>query len=113
MLVELDAHCQHVNDGCGRCKCDDYGISEAILNRKVEAIVNEYNELLATQLENQKLYFETLLQEVQEETEREVSGAVQRAVTQKLLKLQAKLDRCVKEKKFLHDISTMVSSTHP
>ncbi|GLU22009.1 hypothetical protein SLE2022_381120 [Rubroshorea leprosula] len=105
MLVELNAHCQHVNDGCGSCNCDDYGISEAILNSKVEAIVNEYDELLATQLENQKLYFETLLQEVKEEIEREVSEAVQKAVTQKLQKLQAKLDRCVKEKKFLDDLN--------
>lgn len=104
-LVELNTHCQHGNDGCGSCNFDDSGISEAILNSKVEAIVNEYNELLATQLENQKYYFETLLQEVKEETDREVASAVQKAITQKLQKLQAKLDRCMKEKKFLDDLN--------
>ncbi|BBG99163.1 zinc finger C3HC4-type RING finger family protein [Prunus dulcis] len=66
-------------------------------------IVNEYNELLATQLENQKVYFELLLQEVKEETEREISNAVEKAVP--LKKMQAKLDRCVKEKKFLDDLN--------
>lgn len=104
-LVELNGHCMHANDSCGSCGCADSGISEALLNSKVDAIVNEYNELLATQLENQKLYFETLLQEVKEETEREISEAVNKAVGQKLQRMKAKLDRCVKEKKFLDDLN--------
>ncbi|KAJ4851528.1 BRAP2 RING ZnF UBP domain-containing protein 2 [Turnera subulata] len=104
-LVELNAHCAHANGVCGNCECVDSGISEALLNSKVEAIVNEYNDLLATQLENQKLYFETLLQDVKDETEREITEAVKKAVAQKLQKLQAKLDRCVKEKKFLDDLN--------
>ncbi|GAV70916.1 zf-UBP domain-containing protein/BRAP2 domain-containing protein/zf-RING_2 domain-containing protein [Cephalotus follicularis] len=104
-LVELNSHCIHANDACGSCDCADSGISEALLNSKVEAIVNEYNELLVTQLENQKSYFETLLQEVKEETERSISEAVNKAVTQRLHKLQAKLDRCTKEKKFLDDLN--------
>ncbi|XP_028794102.1 BRCA1-associated protein isoform X1 [Neltuma alba] len=104
-LVELNSHCEHAGTGCGSCSCEDNAMSEAILNSKVEAIVNEYNELLATQLENQKLYFESLLQEVKEETEREISKAVEKAVAVKLQKLQSKLDRCYKEKKFLDDLN--------
>ncbi|XP_057248501.1 BRAP2 RING ZnF UBP domain-containing protein 2 [Beta vulgaris subsp. vulgaris] len=105
-LVELNAPCSHAVHGCGSCECsEDPGINDAILNSKVEAIVNEYNELLSTQLENQKLYFESLLQEVKEETEREIAEAVEKAVSLKLQKLQAKLDRCIKEKKFLDDIN--------
>ncbi|RVW87868.1 Transposon TX1 uncharacterized 149 kDa protein [Vitis vinifera] len=105
-LVELNAHCAHADHGCGSCDCsDDAGISEALLNSRVEAIVNEYSDLLTTQLENQKLYFESLLREVKEETEREISEAVEKAVTLKLQKLQAKLDKCVKEKKFLDDLN--------
>lgn len=104
-LVELNAHCVHANDGCGSCECVDSGFNEALLNSKVEAIVSEYNELLATQLENQKLYFESLLQDVKEETEREISKAVGTAITQKLQKMQAKLDRCVKEKEILDDLN--------
>ncbi|BFG24770.1 hypothetical protein CerSpe_110440 [Prunus speciosa] len=98
-LVELNSPYNE----CGSCECVDSGFSEALLNSKVEAIVNEYNELLATQLENQKVYFELLLQEVKEETEREISNAVEKAVP--LKKMQAKLDRCVKEKKFLDDLN--------
>lgn len=105
-LVELNVPCSHVVHGCGICECGgDSGINDAILNSKVEAIVNEYNELLSTQLENQKLYFESLLQETKEETEKEIAEAVDKAVSLKLQKLQAKLDRCIKEKKFLDDIN--------
>ncbi|KAL2936631.1 BRCA1-associated protein [Bienertia sinuspersici] len=103
-LVELNAPCPHDMHGCVSCECSgDPGINEAILSSKVEAIVNEYNELLSTQLENQKMYFEALLQEVKEETEKEIAEAVDKAVSLKLQKLQVKLDRCIKEKKFLDD----------
>ncbi|XP_062089939.1 BRAP2 RING ZnF UBP domain-containing protein 2-like isoform X2 [Humulus lupulus] len=104
-LVELNSHCLHANDGHELCEGVDFGFTEALLNSKVEAIVNEYNELLTNQLENQKLYFESLLQEVKEETEREISSAVEKAVTLKLQKLQAKLDRCLKEKNILNDLN--------
>lgn len=50
-------------------------------------------------------YFESLLQEVKEEQEKEISKAVEKAEALKLQKLQAKLDRCVKDKKFLDDVS--------
>ncbi|XP_011011849.1 PREDICTED: BRCA1-associated protein-like [Populus euphratica] len=104
-LVELNSPIVHAYDGCGGCDCVDSGVSEALLNSKVEAIVNEYNELLATQLENQNLFFGTLLEEVEEETEREISKAVKKAIAQKLQKFQAKLDRCIKEKQFLDDLN--------
>ncbi|KAL6137818.1 hypothetical protein ACLB2K_063107 [Fragaria x ananassa] len=102
-LVELNSHCRNANDFKGNCECVDSGFSEALLNSRVEAIVNEYNELLATQLENQKMYFESLLQEVKEGTEREISKAVEKAVPVK--KMQDKQDRCVNEKKFLDDLN--------
>ncbi|KAI9107514.1 hypothetical protein K1719_021551 [Acacia pycnantha] len=98
-LVELNSHCEHTGNRCGSCSCEDNAMSEAILNRIVEAIVKEYIELLATQLENQKLG------KVKEETEREISKAVENAVAVKLQKLQSKLDRCHKEKKLLDDES--------
>ncbi|KAF7146994.1 hypothetical protein RHSIM_Rhsim03G0186400 [Rhododendron simsii] len=51
-------------------------------------------------------YFETLIREVEEETEREISEAIEKAVSgsQKLQKMQAKLHRCVKEKGFLNEV---------
>ncbi|QHO50266.1 BRCA1-associated protein [Arachis hypogaea] len=93
-LVELNTHCVHAENGCGSCSCEDNSMSEALLNSKVEAIVNEYNELLATQLENQKSYFEMLLQEVKEETKIKIFKAVQKAI-----------DRRNKEKKFLEELN--------
>ncbi|KAF5739052.1 BRCA1-associated protein [Tripterygium wilfordii] len=104
-LVELNSHCVHSNDSYGSQDLADPGISEVIVNSKVEAIVNEYNDLLASQLENQKIYFENLLQGVEEETEREISVAIKKAMAQKLQKMQAKLDRCSKEKEILNDLN--------
>ncbi|GMH17691.1 hypothetical protein Nepgr_019532 [Nepenthes gracilis] len=103
--VELNLPCPHAGNDCGSCDCNaDPGISEAVLDSKVGAIVNEYNELLSSQLENQRLYYESLLQEVNDETEREKSETIERAVKLKSQKIQAKIDNCAKEKKFLDDI---------
>ncbi|XP_057474441.1 BRAP2 RING ZnF UBP domain-containing protein 2-like isoform X3 [Actinidia eriantha] len=107
-LVELNHHGAHVEDGCGSCNCSvDPGLSEAVLNSKVETIVNEFNDLITSQLENQKIYFESILREVEKEMVREISEAVEKAISgsQKLQKMQAKLDKCVKEKKFLDEIN--------
>ncbi|VFQ83537.1 unnamed protein product [Cuscuta campestris] len=106
-LVELNHHCVHRGEGCYNCECGvDPAFSEALQNSKVEAIVNEYNELLTTQLENQKVYFESLLQEVEEENERDTLEAVEKALKQnpRLIKMQTRLDKCTKEKKFQDDI---------
>lgn len=103
-LVELNRHCTHKNDVYADCTGND---EDSLLDSEVEYIVNEYNELLTSQLESQKTYFESLLQEVEEDTERESAAAVEKALSQnlKLLKLQAKLDKCIEEKKFLDDIN--------
>lgn len=42
------------------------------------------------------------------ETESEIAEAVDKAVSLKLQKLQAKLDKCIKEKKFLDDVCVLV-----
>lgn len=54
-------------------------------------------------------YFESLLQEIKEETEKDIAEAVDKAVSLKLQKLQAKVDRCMKEKKFLDEVCICVS----
>ncbi|XP_073002265.1 BRAP2 RING ZnF UBP domain-containing protein 2 [Typha latifolia] len=104
--VELNLPCSHTDDMCGTCECSgDSGISEALFNSKVDAIVQEYNDLLTSELENQRKYYESLLLEVKEENEREISEAVEKAVGLKLQKLQMKLTKCMEEKKFLDDIN--------
>ncbi|XP_010537913.1 PREDICTED: BRCA1-associated protein [Tarenaya hassleriana] len=104
-LVELNTHCSLDDDSRGSCEFSDSGITDALLNSKVELIIGEYNELLHAQLENQKQYFEKLLQDVKEEAEKKVSEAVSKAIGQRLQKLQAKLDRCVQDKKFLDELN--------
>ncbi|EPS60677.1 hypothetical protein M569_14126, partial [Genlisea aurea] len=102
-LVELNHHCAHIDGD----HCDPTGYSESLLNSEVEHIVNEYNELLTSQLENQKTYFESLLEEIKDETERECAAAVSKATSEcpKLMKLQAKLTKCMEEKRFLDEIN--------
>ncbi|XP_062223879.1 BRAP2 RING ZnF UBP domain-containing protein 2-like [Phragmites australis] len=104
-LVEYNCHGDHAADStCSICS-GDAGMSEALLNSKVEAIVEEYNDLLTSQLEKQRNYYESLLLEVKEENEKEISAATEKAVSIKIQKLQAKLDKCIEEKRFLDDIN--------
>ncbi|MQM18898.1 hypothetical protein Taro_051897 [Colocasia esculenta] len=103
-LVEFDY--VHTNDTCEICECStDTGISEALFNSKIEAISDEYNVLLTTQLENQRKYFESLLLEAEEETQREISEAIEKALNLKLQKIQSKLDKCIQERKFLDELN--------
>lgn len=105
-LVELNFHCTYASHASGNCECSaDSGIDEALFNSKFDAIVAEYNDLLTSQLENQRKYFEAQLQEIKDETEKEISGAVNKAVKNKLQKLQSKLDKCTEDKKFHDDIN--------
>lgn len=104
-LVELNNNSGHTADNYDFGT--DPGFSEALLNSRVESIAKEYNELLTTQRENQRMYFESLLQELEEQIERDISAAVKASLEQntKLQKMQAKLDKGLKEKKFLDDIN--------
>ncbi|KAK1292747.1 hypothetical protein QJS10_CPB17g02153 [Acorus calamus] len=106
MLVELNARCAHGDDTCEGCGCsEDSGINDVLYSSKVEAVVQEYNDLLTSQLDNQRKYYESLLSEMEEETEKEISKAVEKGVYLKLQKMQSKLDKYVKEKKFLDEIN--------
>ncbi|KAI3929806.1 hypothetical protein MKX01_025974 [Papaver californicum] len=70
-------------------------------------IVDEYKDLLTSQLENQRTYFEALLLEAKEKTEREISESVDKAV--KLQKLQSKLDKHMEEMKFLDELRDLIA----
>ncbi|KAJ4748076.1 zinc finger (ubiquitin-hydrolase) domain-containing protein [Rhynchospora pubera] len=86
------------------CDCDE-DLSEALLNSKVEAIVEEYNNLLTSQLENQRKHFESLLLEIKEGNDKEIDEAVEKALHAKLPKLQLKLNKAIEEKTFLEEIN--------
>ncbi|CAM8960413.1 unnamed protein product [Rhodiola kirilowii] len=82
---------------------EDSGFSGVLHSSKVEAIVDEYNRLLATQLETQRQYYETLILETKCKRESTVSEAVEKAVTLKSLDIHSKLDKCFREKKAVAD----------
>ncbi|XP_078161898.1 BRAP2 RING ZnF UBP domain-containing protein 2-like [Carex rostrata] len=100
-LVELSGDQGEEIDSCD---CDE-DLSEALLNSKVEAIVEEYNNLLTSQLENQRKHFESLLLEIKEDNDKEIAEAVEKALHPKLPKLQAKLNKAIEERTFLREIN--------
>lgn len=110
-LVELNAHCRDTGDDCGRCECsNDAGFESVLLDSKIEAIADEYNNLLTSQLENQRQYYDSLLAEVRQQRETAVSEAMQKSTNIKLQKLQAKLEECTKENTFLNEVNKNLSA---
>ncbi|PUZ74393.1 hypothetical protein GQ55_1G061900 [Panicum hallii var. hallii] len=104
-LVEYNCHGGHTAENtCSLCS-GDAAMSEALLNSKFEAIVEEYNDLVTSQLEKQRNYYESLLLEDKEETEKEIAAAVEKAVSIKIQKLEAKIDKCTEEKRFLEEVN--------
>jgi len=104
-LVEYNCHDDHTAEStCSLCS-GDAAMSEALLNSKFEAIVEEYNDLVTFQLEKQRNYYESLLLEVKEETEREISAATEKAMSIKLQKLEAKFEKFREEKRFLDEVN--------
>lgn len=104
-LVEYNFHGDHTAEStCSLCS-GDAAMDEALLNSKFEAIVEEYNDLVTFQLEKQRNYYESLLLEVKEETEKEISAATEKAMSTKLQKLEVKFDKCMEEKKFLDEVN--------
>ncbi|BBH08508.1 zinc finger ubiquitin-hydrolase domain-containing protein [Prunus dulcis] len=82
LITDLDSQCMSVEGDCDRCECsDDSGISGALYSSKVETIVDEYNRLLASQLETQRQYYETLLMEAKTKKESSMLEAVEKLST--------------------------------
>ncbi|KAI5080588.1 hypothetical protein GOP47_0003771 [Adiantum capillus-veneris] len=105
-LVELNAPCSEGNDDCGSCECSHGpGMAEAIINSKIDEITAEYNQLLTSQLDKQRQYFEGLLMEVKQEREMAISQAEEKAVTLKLAKVRAKLENAEEERRFLEQVN--------
>lgn len=105
-LVELTSQCLHdAVDTCKSCRRGDSRSSDALLNSKFEDIIVEYNALLTSQLEEQRKHFESMLQEAKEEDERAISNAIEKALSVRLQKLHAKLNKSLEEKRFLEDIN--------
>ncbi|KAL1372273.1 hypothetical protein HN51_002401 [Arachis hypogaea] len=95
----MNYRCILQNGDCDECEChDDLEIDGALYNSKVEAILDEYNRLLTSQLETQRQYYESLLAEAKSKVDSSVSEAVEKAVTSGLQDIQDKLEKCTEER---------------
>ncbi|XP_057537540.1 BRAP2 RING ZnF UBP domain-containing protein 1 [Amaranthus tricolor] len=104
--VLLDSQCKSHDGDCGTCDhSEDSEIGDALFSSKVEAITDEYNHLLATQLENQRQYYESLLVEAKSKKENTVAEAIENAVTTKIHELQCKLENCEEDKKLVMELN--------
>ncbi|XP_061991915.1 BRAP2 RING ZnF UBP domain-containing protein 1 [Rosa rugosa] len=100
LITDVNSHCRELGGDCDSCECsEDSGISGALYSSKVETIVDEYNRLLASQLETQRQYYESLLMEAKSKAESSISEALEKAVNLKIQDIQSKLEKSLEEKK--------------
>ncbi|GFS40903.1 zinc finger (ubiquitin-hydrolase) domain-containing protein [Actinidia rufa] len=100
----VNSRCTSHHVECGTCGCtEDSGISGALFDSKVEAIMDEYNRLLATQMETQRQHFESLLLEAKCKKDSSISEAVEKALALRTEDVQSKLEKCVAEKNTVAD----------
>ncbi|KAK3143548.1 hypothetical protein QOZ80_4AG0301680 [Eleusine coracana subsp. coracana] len=98
--AKFKSKCKYSGDDCVNCSCnDDSDVGGAMFSSKAETIVDEYNRLLASQLETQREYYEARLSEAKREKERLISEAVDKAVNDKLQEMHLKLENLIAEKK--------------
>ncbi|XP_004242770.3 BRAP2 RING ZnF UBP domain-containing protein 1 [Solanum lycopersicum] len=99
-LVTVNSQCTATEGECTTCGDDeDSSFSGALFSSKVDSIVDEYNNLLASQLETQRQHYESLLAEAKSGKESSISRAVEKAVFSKLNDLQAKIEMYTEETK--------------
>ncbi|KAG5545892.1 hypothetical protein RHGRI_018149 [Rhododendron griersonianum] len=82
-----------IHGECSTCGCsEDSGISEALYDSKVEAMVDEYDRLSANEMETQRKRFESQLKEAKSKKERSVAEAVEKALASRMQDIQSKLE---------------------
>ncbi|KAF5749628.1 BRCA1-associated protein-like [Tripterygium wilfordii] len=105
-MVDMNTCCLSGEGDCGTCgHSEDPGISGALFSSKVEAIMDEYNHLLATQLETQRQYYEYQLVEAKSKIESLISEAVEKAVTSRMQEIQLELEKCEGGKNYVANIN--------
>ncbi|KAF2610924.1 hypothetical protein F2Q70_00010973 [Brassica cretica] len=106
--VEMNSRCLSHEGDCGLCECsEDTGISGAIFNSKVDSIVTEYNDLLASQLraQRQASYYESLIVEARSKQESSIAEAVEQTVVKKMQELQNEIEKCEEEKTEITEVN--------
>ncbi|KAL7586883.1 hypothetical protein Lser_V15G37870 [Lactuca serriola] len=95
--IATNHQCESLEGECGDKEDDE--VDGALFSTKVDAIVDEYNFLLATQMETQRQHYETLLAEAKSRKEILIGEAIQKAEAEKTQEIQHKLEQVAKETK--------------
>ncbi|KFK25756.1 hypothetical protein AALP_AA8G155400 [Arabis alpina] len=104
--VEMNTRCLSHDEDCGLCEwSEDTGFSGAIFNSKVDSIVSEYNDLLASQLGAQRQYYESLIVEARSKQESSIAEAVEQTVVKKMQELQNEIEKCEAEKSEIKEVN--------
>ncbi|XP_068636418.1 BRAP2 RING ZnF UBP domain-containing protein 1 isoform X2 [Aristolochia californica] len=104
--VKMRPSCQSTDEECGTCECsEDSGISGALFKSKSDAIVDEYNRLLTSQLENQRQTYESQVMEAKGKREIAIADAIEKEVNLKLHDVQLELERCMDEIKVIAGVN--------
>ncbi|KAL9141363.1 hypothetical protein ABFS82_14G097800 [Erythranthe guttata] len=84
---------------CGTCGYDKgEGLDGALFSSKIEGIMDEYNRLLASQLDTQRQHYESLLAEAKSRKESSIAKAVEKAIFSRTNDLESKLEKYAEEK---------------
>ncbi|KAK6121221.1 hypothetical protein DH2020_045034 [Rehmannia glutinosa] len=101
--VIVNSRCSSVEE-CGTCGYDEEeGLDGALFSSKIEGILDEYNRLLASQLDTQRQHYESLLAEAKSRKETSTAKAVEKAIFSRTHDLQYKLEKYAEEKKAVAD----------
>ncbi|KAL0454367.1 UNVERIFIED_CONTAM: BRAP2 RING ZnF UBP domain-containing protein 1 [Sesamum latifolium] len=101
--VIVSSRCSSVEE-CGTCGCDEgEGLDGALFSSKIEGILDEYNRLLASQLDIQRQHYESLLAEEKSRKESSTAKAVEKAIFSRTHDLEDKLEKYAEEKKAVAD----------
>nr|XP_043620672.1 BRAP2 RING ZnF UBP domain-containing protein 1-like isoform X2 [Erigeron canadensis] len=96
--------CHQTSEGeCG--DKEDAELGGALYSSKLDTILVEYNFLLATHMETQRLHYEALLAEAKSQKERTIAEAIEKAEVEKIQEIQHKLEELAKDTKSVSDIN--------
>ncbi|CDP10438.1 unnamed protein product [Coffea canephora] len=100
----MNSHCISNEGECGTCGYEeDSGLDGVLFSSKVETTVDEYNHLLASQLEIQRQHYESLLAEAKNSQDSTISKAVEKTLFSRMHDLQYRLERYTEEKKAISE----------
>ncbi|XP_044968260.1 BRAP2 RING ZnF UBP domain-containing protein 1-like [Hordeum vulgare subsp. vulgare] len=109
--AKFSSKCEYPGDNCVNCMHDDSDMGGVMFSSKADTIVDEYNRLLASQLETQREYYEALLSEAKKEREHHISVAVDKTINDKLQELQLKFENTMLEKKKVAEMNEKLTKS--